>query len=72
MSTIIDMSPSSDRKGGIVDDFAYSSNVAGASVYIRMGMFSTFEVLGIYSSERLNEKGLHDFLECATIWQYYI
>ena len=40
MTTVIDMSPvSSGRKGGgIADDFTFNNNVAGASVYIRMGM----------------------------------
>ena len=33
---------SSDRKHTIVDDFMYGNNVAGASVYIRMGKFACF------------------------------
>lgn len=42
MSTSITIEPphSSDRKHTIVDDFLYGNNVAGASVYIRMGRYN--------------------------------
>jgi len=49
MSTSITIEPPSERKHTIVDDFMYGNNVAGASVYIRMGFMR--KVYGILSAQ---------------------